>query len=144
MAPSISVDRVPLWAGLVAVATATYILNVFLLPLLPFLSTLPEQGYIPYITTAAGLLGIWFAMRGCDERAELCGTLCTTSGLLGTAIGFAEMLMSMREGQFSGILMAFVTTSHGVMMYLVIEFLLLWPVAPAAPTDEQVEGGSHG
>lgn len=121
--------RTPLWAGLPAVALMAYGLNVFALPaIFPFLSSLPTQGPIPFFTSGSGILGVWFALTGEEERAEQCASLCTSFGFLGTAVGFTNYLMVFQKNNtdMSGLLLAFVTTAHGLVMAAAIAFLLIW------------------
>ncbi len=130
-----SVEKLPLWAGLLGLLGVTYALNVFALPaVFPFLSSLPTQGPIPFFTTGAGVLGTWFALKDEEERAEQCASLCTSFGFLGTAVGFTDYLMVFQKNStdMSGLLLAFVTTAHGLVMAAGIAFLLIWKKRAAA------------
>lgn len=123
------IERLPLWAGLLGLLLVTYGLNVFALPaIFPFLSSLPSQGPIPFFTTGAGVLGTWFALKDEEERAEQCASLCTSFGFLGTAVGFTNYLMVFQKDNtdMGGLLLAFVTTAHGLVMAAGVAFLLVW------------------
>lgn len=131
------IERLPLWAGLLGLLAVTYGLNVFALPaIFPFLSSLPTQGPIPFFTTGAGVLGVWFALKDEEERAEQCASLCTSFGFLGTAVGFTNYLMVFQKNStdMSGLLLAFVTTAHGLVMAAGVAFLLIWKKKAAGNT----------
>ena len=119
--------RLPLWAAVVGLLTVSYLLNAFVFPLLhTAFATLPEHGILPFLTTAMGVVGIWSAMLGNDERARVCGGVCTGLGLFGTATGLAMMASAKGAGQYDGLNTSFLSTSHGVFMLVLIEFLLIW------------------
>lgn len=134
------VRTVPVWAGLVAVAVVSYVVNNFALPMYGPLSSIPEQGPLPYGITAAGVVGMWFAFRGNDDRARVAGGVCTALGLFGTATGLALMSSAKGSAAYDGLTLSFVSTSQGVLMLVLIEFLLIWPMPTKAlgrsPTGE--------
>jgi hypothetical protein len=126
-----SILHMPVWAGVFFTLITTVFLNNFVLPCIPFLAALPQQGFMPYFTTAAGVLGIWFAMRGAEEAAYSCAGMATSCGLLGTSVGFIKYLMTYgsEKPDLGGMKFAFLSTAHGLVCLLLIEFLLLWPRA---------------
>ena len=135
--------RLPLWAGIVAVLTASYCVNTFVIPLIhPALATVPEMGALPFLTTTAGLVGIWYAMTGREDRAVICGEVCTGLGLFGTASGLAQMASAQGAGRYEGLTVSFLSTCHGVLMLLIILFLLMWPLPKeSAPSVDEESGG---
>ncbi|OGL95471.1 hypothetical protein A2348_03235 [Candidatus Uhrbacteria bacterium RIFOXYB12_FULL_58_10] len=134
------VTKLPLWAGILGLLGVTYVLNVFVIPVIfPFLSSLPAQGPIPFFTTGAGVLGVWFALSGEEDRAEQCASMCTSFGFLGTAVGFTNYLMVFQKEStdMSGLMLAFVTTAHGLVMAALVAFLLIW-------NKRSKRGADHG
>jgi len=127
MSKSVSARRLPVWAGIMAVLTASYCVNFFVIPLIhPALASIPEHGVLPFLTTTAGLVGIWYALTGKDEQAQVCSGVCTGLGLFGTATGLAIMSAAKGAGQYEGLSMSFLSTAHGILMLVLIEFLLMW------------------
>lgn len=119
---------IPPWAGLVLVPLCAYVLNNFVLVAVPYLGVLPDLGFVPYVTTSLGILGLWFAVRGNEERATTCAELCTMSGLMGTMIGLTEFLGEFNKGTHdtTGLLFVFITGYHGIVMASPILFVTLW------------------
>jgi len=133
--------QIPGWFGIVAALAATYTVNTFVIPLVhPALAAVPEHGIIPFLTTLAGLIGVWYAVRGEDERAQVCGGVCTGLGLFGTATGLAIMASAKGAGQYEGLSMSFLSTAHGILMLVVIEFLLIWRMPGEAREQEGKRG----
>lgn len=120
--------QMPTWAGLALVPVVSYVLNNFVLTAVPFLGVLPDLGILPYFTTGAGIVGLWFALRGNDDNAVNCKELCVMSGLAGTIIGLTDYLSTSRVNatDIGGLLYVFITGFHGVVMASAIKFVGLW------------------
>ncbi len=119
--------RMPAWAGMIVVPFLAYFLNNFILVSLPYLETLPELGVMPYFTTMAGILGIWFVLVEEDDNAITCEELCVLCGLAGTMLGLTQYLDVSKENMADifGIRYVFLTGYHGIVMAAQIKFLLL-------------------
>lgn len=131
--------RMPIWAGILSVAGLSYAINNFVLVHIPFLSQLPELGFIPYLTTASAVLGFWFALRDENGRAAMCAGLCVSIGLLTTSVGFIEYLkaFSTDSTDMSGLKLTFIGTAHGIAMSIALSFLLLWNVSDEEEEDAE-------
>ncbi|NBS41248.1 hypothetical protein EBS80_01140 [bacterium] len=129
---------IPTWAGLALVPIVSYLLNNFVLVAIPVLGVLPDLGFVPYLTTACGVLGVWFAVRGNDERAVIFSELCTMCGILGTTSGLTLFVKSFAAGghEIGELLYVFVPTFHAVLMAACVLFVNAW-----TPTVEVEDDG---
>lgn len=121
--------EMPVWAGVVIVPLLAYVLNNFVFVNIPYLGILPDLGFVPYLTTSAWILGLWFASRGDDDGALKCEELCTMCGVAGTMVGLTDFVEASHEAASkSALLYAFIPGLHGILCAKVIKFVTLWTV----------------
>lgn len=58
---------------------------------------------------------------------------------MGTALGFTTYLevFQINASDYAGLVLAFLTTAHGLVCMILIEFLLLWGWARKSAQDEE-------